>query len=136
MEKYQIDFEKWSEESKRSFRYTGLNGYVDYYSDIHYECVACGKKAVFSAKDQKISYEINKNYIWQKRVLCPSCYQELQEIKQALVKYEELLSAGNIEILNENLALLSKLPRYGRKINKAMENRIKLLQRNRKVRGD
>ena len=129
MEKHLINFEEWSEESKRSFRYSALNSYVEHYNEIEYTCIACNKKAVFSAKEQKHSYEVKKNYIWQKRVLCPTCYHELQAIKASLLQCEALLSKGNTEMLNEHLLLLSKLPSYGRKINKSIENKIKLLQR-------
>jgi hypothetical protein len=129
MEKYQINFEEWSEESKHSFRYSALNSGIDYYSDEKYKCIACHKNSVFTAKDQKCSYEHEKNYIWQKRVLCPTCYQELQSIKASLAKLEEQLLNGNTDGLNEHISLLLKLPLYGRKINKSIETKIKSIQR-------
>ena len=131
MEKHRINFEEWSEESKRSFRYSALNSCIDYYSDIEFECIACNKAAVFTAKEQKYSYEVEKNYIWQKRVLCSTCYLELQAIKALLLQCEVLLLKGSTERLNEHLSLLYKLPNYGRKINKSIEYKIKLSQRKR-----
>lgn len=127
MKKYQIDAEEWSEESKRSFKYTVHKDCEDYYSDIKYTCIACNTDATFSAKEQKFSYEVEKNYIWQQRTLCTTCYAELQQIKELLAHYETLLPDSNPTILAKYLSLLLTLPRYGRKINKALENKVRLL---------
>jgi hypothetical protein len=126
--KVKMDKEQWSEKSKNSYNFDH-NIYEDFYEDIKYKCIFCSLISVFTGEDQKISFEIEKNYIWQRRKLCPACYHELQAIKELLTKCEELLSSGSTEMLNAHLSLLSKLPRYGRKINKSIENKIKLLQR-------
>lgn len=125
--KVKMDKEQWSEKSKNSYNFDH-NIYEDFYEDIKYKCICCSLVAVFTGEDQKTSFEIEKNYIWQRRKLCPECYHELQAIKELLTKCEELLSNGSTEMLNAHLPLLSKLPRYGRKINKSIENKIKSLQ--------
>lgn len=125
--KVKMDKEQWSDQSKNSFNFDH-NIYDDFYEDIKYTCTCCSLIAVFTGEDQKISFEIEKNYIWQRRKLCTACHHELQAIKELLAKYEELLSKGSTEMLNEHLALLSKLPKYGRKINRSIEHKIKSLQ--------
>ena len=69
-----IDRERWSEESKRSYAY---HYQATSYEDIHYECSKCRAPSVFTAQEQKVSFEEKKNYIWQHRTLCPKCNAEL-----------------------------------------------------------
>jgi len=53
------DPRQWSEKSQRSVSAAWKKEYVD----IPYSCWRCKKAAVFSAEDQKYSFEIKKNQI-------------------------------------------------------------------------
>ena len=74
------DPKKWSQESQRSY----ASEFTNKYTDINYFCWRCGKPDVFSAEDQKESYEVNKNYFWQRRILCKNCWSESNAIKKEL----------------------------------------------------
>ena len=54
------------------------------YTDIEYSCWRCKKPDVFSAEDQKHSFEVKKNYLWQRRSLCRECWMEMNRIKKDL----------------------------------------------------
>jgi len=76
---------KWSEESRRSVAVE----FIKKYEDIAYDCWRCRKPAVFSAEDQKYTFEIKKANINQRRVLCPECWKESLIIAAALEDREE-----------------------------------------------
>lgn len=44
------------------------------YRDIAYRCRYCGEQAVFTAREQKRVYEVQKTHIDVQRVLCEVCY--------------------------------------------------------------
>lgn len=124
-----MDKEQWSEKSKNSYSFDH-NIYEDFYEDIKYKCICCSSIVVFTGADQKISFEIEKNYIWQRRILCPKCYQNLQSIKSKITDIRSSLKEKNHNKidLNEALKLSHELQKYGRGMDSDLESKvIKLL---------
>ena len=78
------DPEQWSEKSKQSYSYN----YIKEYKDIVYTCWHCRKEAVFTAEDQKYTYEVRKAYIDQNRILCPDCWKESLKIASDIEECE------------------------------------------------
>jgi hypothetical protein len=71
------DPSQWSKKSQRTLAFH----YVKEYKNIEYECWHCHKSAVFSADDQKYTYEVKKAHVDQRRILCPVCWEKSQIIK-------------------------------------------------------
>jgi hypothetical protein len=88
------------------------------YADIEYNCWRCKKADVFSAEDQKRSFEVKKNYIWQRRILCRDCWMEMNRIKKDLESRQKRWTASratlqkNVEFLSQWLEGLTKLEEY------------------------
>jgi hypothetical protein len=97
------DPSKWSEESQRSISFH----YVKEYADIAYNCWRCKKGAVFSAADQKYTYEVKKAPIDQRRILCAGCWKGLLEIDREIKWCEEQWSESK-NSLRWNEAFLTK----------------------------
>lgn len=76
--------EQWSEQSKRSVAYDFRNEY----EDIAYNCVRCEAACVFTAEEQKHTFEVKKASIHQRRYLCASCWAESHRLKAALLECE------------------------------------------------
>src|SRR5258708_978901 len=70
------DPSKWSPKSQQTISFH----YIREYSDISYNCWRCKKAAVFTAEDQRYTYEIKKAPIDQRRILCEECWKELHRI--------------------------------------------------------
>ncbi len=62
----------WSKENKQSF----AADYVTEYTDKKYDCYRCKIKSVFTAAEQKYTYEVKKAYYWQQRILCQQCWKQ------------------------------------------------------------
>ena len=129
-----VNKEAWSEKSKQSLEYELVG---EYYSDIKYRCWKCAKKAKFTAEDQKKSFEVQKNYVWQRRVLCNDCHNELLVVKNDIKKYEQLWgketqeSKPNAKYLKAWLAAINEMPKYGKPKNDAMANMLtKIINKN------
>ncbi len=122
MKKYRINKDAYSDSSKKSIGFEFLD---DYYEDVKYRCKKCYKQDVFTAEEQKITFEVKKAYMWQQRFLCNLCYQEMSSIKNELNKidsdYLENKEAvvGNEELLKRWLYLLKEYPKYWQKENTA-----------------
>ena len=79
----------WSEKSRRSLvcweRYK--------YENEKYRCRKCGADEIFTAEQQQHAYEVEKRYIWQRRVLCATCYETAGILKgllkQRLERWEQ-----------------------------------------------
>jgi hypothetical protein len=118
MKKVPIEKENYSEESKRSVGHWFLRGF---YSDISYKCIKCKEKSIFSAEEQNYAYEVKKEYMWARRVLCQLCWEQLKKIKSEL-SLKEAAYLENREALVENtifleewLYLLTEYVKYGKK---------------------
>ena len=70
----------WSEQSQRSVSV----GWTTEYRDIEYACWRCKATAVFTAQDQKYTFEVKKAPIDQRRTLCESCWRRSLEIENQL----------------------------------------------------
>jgi hypothetical protein len=71
---------RWSAQSQRSV----ATGWTREYKDVHYKCWHCQVDAVFSAADQKYTYEEKKAPIDQQRILCEPCWRESLRIAAQL----------------------------------------------------
>jgi hypothetical protein len=74
----------WSEQSQRSV----AAGWTKEYRDIPYKCWRCKTEAVFTAQDQKYTFEVQKAPIDQRRVLCEDCWRESLAIARELETFE------------------------------------------------
>jgi len=105
---------QWSKESRQSYAVYGIKEYVD----IPYFCWRCGKPDVFTAEDQKHSFEVKKNYVWQRRILCQSCWGEANTIRKALSTCQAQWAKAksslqkDVAFLSHWLKLLTKLEEY------------------------
>jgi hypothetical protein len=71
---------QWSEGSQKTLSAV----FIKEYKDKHYRCWRCRAEAVFSAADQKYTYEVKKANIDQQRILCQACWQRSLEIADEL----------------------------------------------------
>jgi hypothetical protein len=74
------DPSQWSAASQRSISFH----YTTRYVDIPYNCWRCKRATVFTAADQKHTYEVSKAPIDQRRILCNECWHQLQVIEGEL----------------------------------------------------
>ena len=108
------DPNKWSRQSRQSFGAYLTKEYVD----IPYFCWRCGKPDVFTAEDQKHSFEVKKNYFWQRRLLCQSCWQQAIVIKKELQSCQKRWASSKPSLQNDKkflsqwLELLTRLEQY------------------------
>jgi hypothetical protein len=108
------DTEQWSEKSKQSYSYH----YVRDYLDIHYACWTCKADRVFTAQDQKHTFEVKKASIDQRRILCEACWSESHRIRAAIAEYDarwiesKAALQSNPEFLNQWLVLLVRLETF------------------------
>jgi Probable zinc-ribbon domain len=97
------DPSKWSDKSQHSVSFH----WVKEYTDIAYNCRRCKKAAVFSAADQKYTYEVKKAPIDQRRILCTECWRELLEV-DSNIKHCEQQWAESKNSLRSNTEFLTK----------------------------
>ncbi len=74
------DPSQWSEQSQGSVSASWTHSYTD----VTYFCRRCQTKTLFSAPDQKYTYEVKKAPIDQQRSLCQPCWSESHQIARAL----------------------------------------------------
>ena len=128
-----VDKEKWSESSKRSYAYesTGIPG--EFYDDIAYKCIKCSAPSVFTGVEQKVAFEVKKDYVWKRRTLCNPCFRRLQELKkndQGFLKRWELekdVLSKDYGFLCEWLSILEEVPSFGKRKNESMINMLRRL---------
>jgi hypothetical protein len=108
------DSTRWSESSKQSVAF----GFVHKYEDIAYKCWHCQAHCVFTAQDQKHTFEVKKASIDQRRSLCAECWSESHRLRAELRDCEEQWAAakGKLKVdrafLNRWLELLTTLETY------------------------
>lgn len=78
------DPSQWSEQSKQSVAFHFKSDYVD----EPYECCRCGTACVFTAQDQKYTFEVKKASIDQRRKWCAGCWSEAHQLRAALSERE------------------------------------------------
>jgi hypothetical protein len=74
------DPQLWSAQSQRSVS----AAWTKDYRDIEYKCCRCGAPSVFTAQDQKYTFEVKKAPIDQRRTLCENCWRRSLEIAREL----------------------------------------------------
>ena len=79
-----VEKDKWSRSSKQSLAYDFAKRT---YKDRHFKCRRCSAAAVFTAEQQKHTFEVRKAYIWQGRSLCADCFAQEQHIERQLLVY-------------------------------------------------
>jgi hypothetical protein len=128
-EKVPINKEEYSESSKRSAGHEYLG---EYYSAYKYGCFKCGKKAIYSAIEQKEAYENRKEYMWAKPTLCSQCWKEKRVLKTTNNKMESLFCLEKEKYLADENFLnewLKSLIEYGLYTNKANTARIEFIKK-------
>jgi hypothetical protein len=88
------DPSQWSESSQRSV----AAGWTTEYTSRRYTCWHCRADAVFTAADQKYTYEVKKAPIDQQRILCESCWKRLNAIDDELAGCSQALVARKAEL--------------------------------------
>lgn len=117
------DPEKWSEDSKGSVAYKFLDPRP--YLDRAYCCWRCGAPDVFTAAEQKHTFEVRKANINQARKLCRACHRAWVGLEQEAAACRRRWAAGRPALrrdpafLRRWLAVLEELPRYGRPVDRA-----------------
>jgi hypothetical protein len=123
--KVKVEKENWSQSSKQSYAYLGDN---EFYDNIPYLCYKCGISSIFSAEDQKETFEVKKAYIWQTRYLCNTCYEDLKLLKLKINEYEasweKERDKGSAPYLLEWLSSIKALPKYRKPKNISMEKML------------
>jgi len=128
-----VNKELWSEESRRGLDYAFA---PEFYEDKPFACRACGSKSVFTAEQQKYTYEVKKAFTWEQHVLCPVCFQERNELSAELSGLLEAWSQNkravvkNLYTVRRWKEVLELLPTYGvrkdtariRMLSKLLEN--------------
>lgn len=64
---------------------------------------------MFSAEDQRHSYEVKKHHVWQRRILCRGCWAEANEIRKRLATCRQQWSASKAKLKNDIVFLSSWL---------------------------
>jgi len=121
---------QWSEKSQRSVS----SLFTSRYEDREYKCWSCGKSAVFTAEDQKYTYEVRKAPIDQQRVLCAECWKlslqiakELESCETRWATEKSILEVDKV-FLSHWLDLLEKREHYVRyRPDKAKKNMLRKL---------
>lgn len=97
-----VDITQYSEKSRQSY---GAGIYKEY-KEISYVCRSCRAPAVFTAEDQKHTYEIAKAHIAQSRVLCEACWKQSLRIADELKDCEGKWAESK-KTLQNNLPFLT-----------------------------
>lgn len=88
------------------------------YTDIAFQCSCCRKECVFSADDQKYTYETKKAPIDQRRHLCEACWKQSHEFAAGIKLHQEQWAASKTTLtsdaafLNEWLELLKSSEKF------------------------
>ena len=111
-----VNKELWSEESRRGLDYAFA---PEFYEDKPFVCRACGSKSVFTAEQQKYTYEVKKAFTWEQHVLCPVCFHKRNELSAESSAFLAAWSQNKRAVV-ENLPtvrrwkeVLELLPTYG-----------------------
>lgn len=97
------DPEQWSEQSKQSVAFH----FTKTYEDIAYCCVRCKVACIFTAQDQKCTFEVKKAHIDQRRYLCASCWAESHRLRALLLECESSW-AGSKKRLQQDVGFLTR----------------------------
>jgi hypothetical protein len=116
------DPEQWSEDSKGSVAYSFPPAP---YRDKAYHCWRCQQPDVFTATEQKHTFEVRKANISQQRILCRACHRERVALEREASECWQRWTSGRSalardpEFLGRWLAVLEALPGYNGARDKA-----------------
>ena len=124
-----IEKDLWSPKSRG-----GLDEFFagEFYEDKSFVCRACGRPGVFTAEQQKYTYEVKKALVYQEHVLCERCFKERNRLAAAAKVFLESWSADRAALkakpgqLARWKEVLELLPKYGVRQDTA---RIRMLAR-------
>jgi len=94
---------QWSEKSRNSVSFQ----YTPEYLDIPYTCWRCKKDAVFTAADQKYTFEVKKAPIDQRRRLCEDCWKERLAVERGILDHEQRWATSK-DSLKKDKAFLAR----------------------------
>jgi hypothetical protein len=121
---------QWSAKSQRSVS----SLFTSEYQDREYKCWSCGQHSVFTAEDQKHTYEVQKVPIDQQRILCNECWKRSLDIAKDLESSERQWAAEKAALKNDQqflsqwLELLEQREHYVRyKPDTAKKNMLQKL---------
>jgi hypothetical protein len=92
---------QWSESSQKTLSAV----FIKEYKDKHYQCWHCRVEAVFSAVDQKYTYEVRKANIDQQRILCKPCWQRSLAITSELDTCQSAWGAAKAKLRTDSAFL-------------------------------
>src|SRR5262245_66449988 len=75
------------------------------YIDKFYKCWRCRKDAVFSAEDQKYTYEVKKAPIDQQRILCSDCWRQSLVIDREIEGCENEWASSKVSLAKDRVFL-------------------------------
>lgn len=90
------------------------------YRDIEYSCWRCHARAIFSAADQKHTFEVIKAPISQQRVLCAECWKQSLVLAKDIEHCEQRWAESKLQLrqdeafLSRWLQLLTEMEAYAR----------------------
>jgi hypothetical protein len=105
---------KWSASSQRSVSAE----WTTEYTPFRYSCWRCRASAVFSAEDQRYTYEVKRANINQQRLLCEPCWSRLNVISKDLAEHQSRWSEAKASLAKDRaflerwLKLLSEKEEY------------------------
>lgn len=111
-----VDKDQWSEKSRSGLDYVFAS---ENYEDKPFACRACGQKAVFTAEQQKYTYEIKKAFTWEHHVLCAACFRQRNDLVAEAKVFAASWAKDKALLKRDRLALqrwkevLELLPTYG-----------------------
>jgi Probable zinc-ribbon domain len=121
---------KWSKKSQQSLAVD----FIKEYKSLQYTCWRCKAPSVFTAADQKYTYEVRKASIDQRRVLCGDCWKHSLRIvngidscrqqwatSKASLKDDKAFLAGWLALLKEREEYVPYRP------NTAIKNMLRKL---------
>ncbi|WP_152600140.1 zinc-ribbon domain containing protein [Cellvibrio mixtus] len=125
MESILIDRARWSKSSQRS-QGSHYSSNAMYYENISYLCVMCKNKSIFSAEDQKFSYEVKKQFIWRIPTLCHNCHENLTRLLSKEREFQKLWNVNreemklNVSFLKDWLNTIKEIHAHGKTTNYTM----------------
>ena len=92
-----VDSSLW-EEASQGLQYAAAK----YYLDKEYDCWHCQKPCVFSASDQKYTYEVLKASRNQRRILCNECWKLSLKISEDIDACELKWNEQKVSLEKDN----------------------------------
>ncbi|MFA7174661.1 MAG: zinc-ribbon domain containing protein [Kiritimatiellia bacterium] len=111
-----INKELWSEKSRTGLDYVFAE---EFYEDKPFQCRACGASSVFTAEQQKYTYEEKKAYTWEEHVLCSDCFKVRNQLSAESLAFlavwvrDKRAAMANLQGVCRWKEILELLPRYG-----------------------